>query len=207
MIRGVGLTQGRELIGIGFPVEPTSIHDDSAQRRAMPAKELCGRMEYNVCAMLQGTDHIGRTESIIYDQRYVMPVSHLCYSLYVKYITVRVTKCLCIDSFGVRTYRLLQSLQVVHLDDCILDTLSRERMRNQVIRPAVQIICCHDMVSCLNYVLNGVGGSCSSTCYSKSCYPTLKCSYPIFENALSRVRQPPVDVPRISQSESVCRML
>ena len=135
---------------------------------------------------------------------FVCYCSHL---LEVCHIAVRVAECLGKDSLCVRLYGSLQSIEVVDADDSVADTLVSQCVCNKVIAAAIQIVCCYDVVTCLQDVLQSISDSCCSRCYSKSCYTTLKGCHTILKDALSRVCQTSVDVACVSQAKTVCCML
>ena len=56
VIRGVGLGQCGEFLGIGLPVELAAVDDYAAQTAAMTAQELGGRVHYDVGSVLKRPD-------------------------------------------------------------------------------------------------------------------------------------------------------
>ena len=47
----------------------------------MAADKLRGRVNYNVCTMLNGANQVGSTEGVVHDKRNVMAVGHFGYCL------------------------------------------------------------------------------------------------------------------------------
>ena len=119
----------------------------------MSAYELGGTVNHDVGTMLQGTKQVGSGECVVDNQRDAMTMSHCCHALDVQHVTVRITEGLCIDGLGVGKNGSLQCLQVVHLDDCICDSLVSQRVSYKVERPSVQVVGCHKMVACREDVL------------------------------------------------------
>ena len=65
----------------------------------------------------------------------------------------------------------------------------------------------YDMLSGFCQCLEGVGQSCCTGSYTKSCNTALQRSNSLFENVYCRVGQSAVNITGISQSETVCCVL
>ena len=68
MIAGVRLCDGSVLTAL-LPVELAGVNDDAAQRGAVAADKLGGRMDNDVGTMLDRADQVGRAEGVIDDKR------------------------------------------------------------------------------------------------------------------------------------------
>ena len=77
MIRWVWLGEGRELVGIGLPVELTAIYDDATERRTMTADELSGRVNHDVSSVFDRADEIWSAEGVVDNQWDVVAMSNL----------------------------------------------------------------------------------------------------------------------------------
>ena len=71
----------------------------------------------------------------------------------------------------------------------------------------VDVLCRYDMVTVLCQVLNGVGDSCCTGSYCKSCYTAFQCCDSLFKYIFCRVGQTSVNVTCICQSETCCCMI
>ena len=59
VVAGVGRAEGREPAR-GRPIEPAALHNDAAQRRAVPADKFCCRMHHHIRAVFNGAQQVGR---------------------------------------------------------------------------------------------------------------------------------------------------
>lgn len=80
VVAGIRLGELREFARC-LPVERTPVDDDTAQRSAVSADELGGRVYHDVGPVLDRTDEAGRTERIINHQRNAVPVGNGGYFL------------------------------------------------------------------------------------------------------------------------------
>jgi hypothetical protein len=80
-------------------------------------------------------------------------------------------------------------------------------MGYQIKRAAVEIVGCHDVVTVLYNVLEGVGDSSCTAADCQSGYTAFKRSYTVFKYALCGIGQTTVDVTSVTQSETVGGML
>ena len=86
-----------------------------------------------------------------------MLVGNGSYALQVKHIAVGIAEGLGIHYLCVRLDGSLQSFQVVHVDDGVLDALCGQSMSNQIVGTAIEIVGSYDMVASLYDVLQSVG--------------------------------------------------
>ena len=103
----------------------------------MTTDKLGSRMNNNVCSVLNRTYNIRCTEGIVHDKRYVMAMCHLCHSLKIVDVRVRIAKCFCIHYLGIGLDGSLKSLKVVYVDNGIGYILSGEGMCNEVERTSI----------------------------------------------------------------------
>lgn len=73
MIARVGIGQQRELAR-STPVELAALDDHAAERGTVTAKELGGRVHDDICAVLDGTNQIGRAEGVVDHERNAVAV-------------------------------------------------------------------------------------------------------------------------------------
>ena len=91
MVAGVGVSKGGKLAA-GLPVELAGIDDDTAQRGAVAADELGGRVDNDVRAVLDRTDQVRSAEGVVDDQRDVVLVGNLGDGVDVGNVRVGVTQ-------------------------------------------------------------------------------------------------------------------
>lgn len=153
VVAWLGLGQGGELVGVGFPVETASIYDDPTQRGAMSADELGGRVYHDVCPMLQWTEEVGGSKRVVYNHRDTMAVGYLRYTFKIQYVGIRIAEGLHEHHFRMGTDGCFQCNGVVHPDDGVGDALCGKGMGDEVVRTAIQIVGCYHMVARLKDVL------------------------------------------------------
>ena len=76
-------------------------------------------------------------------------------------------------------------------------------MGDEVVRTAIEVVCCYDMVAILYDVLQGIGNGSSTRGYGKTCNTTFEGCDTILKHTLGGVRQTTVDITGITQSETV----
>ena len=172
----------------------------------MPTDELGGRVNHHVGTMLNGAENDG-CKGIVNDDHDVVFVCNLCNRIQVGHIAVRITECLYIHSLCVRTNGSLKRLKVIHVHNRVADALCGERVCDEVVGTAIEVVGCHDMVAILGNVLQCISDGCCTRCYSKACHTTFEGSHAVFKHALGGVGQTTIDVTRITKSETVGCML
>ncbi len=128
---------------------------------------------------------------------------HSCHTLEVEHIRVRIAEGLGIYYLCVGLDGCLEGFEVIHIDNRIADALCGQRVGDEVVRTAVEVVGCDDMVAILHDVLQGVGNGCSTRGDGKTCHTTFERCDAIFKHTLCRVRQTTVDITGITQSETV----
>ena len=101
MIRGIGLGKGGKLVGVGLPVEFSTVHDDTSEARSVASEELRGRVDHDVGAVLQGPDQIRCAEGVVHYQGDAVPVGHFCHALNVEHVAVGIAEGLGYDGLCV----------------------------------------------------------------------------------------------------------
>ena len=191
----------------GLPVEVAAVHDDAAQRGAVAADELGGRVHHDVCAVLDGTDEVRGAEGIVNDQRQAVLVGDGGNGVDIRDITVGVAQRLQIHSLGVGLDSGLHLCKVVGIHEGGVDTELGQGVCQQVIAAAVDGLLCHDVVASLCQCLNGVGDSGCTGSGSQCCHAALQRCNALFEHILRGVGQTAVDIACIGQTEAVCGVL
>ena len=125
MITWVRFAQGRELIGICFPIEIATVHNHSSQARSMSADKFGGGMNNNIGPVLDRTDQVRCTERIIHYQRNIMTMGHLRHSIDIGNIRIGITERFDIHRFRILPNSRLQRLQVIDIYNRVGNALSR----------------------------------------------------------------------------------
>src|SRR3712207_7713840 len=92
----LGLAQGGEFVGVGFPIELARVDDDATQGRPVAADELGGAVYHDVGTMLNGANKIRSAEGIVDDERQLMAVGNVRPFVNVGHVGVRIA-----EGFGV----------------------------------------------------------------------------------------------------------
>ena len=124
VVRGVGLRQRRETVGIGFPVKRTAIDDDTAQRGAMTTQKFGGGVNHDVCAVLQRANQERSAEGVVDDEGNTVLVSHGGHSFQIEDIGVRIAEGLSINHFRIRPDSSFEGVEIIHIDNRVGDALS-----------------------------------------------------------------------------------
>ena len=206
MIRGIRLRECGELVVL-FPVELTTIYNHTTEAGAVAAQELGCRMYNDVCTMLQRTDEIRRTKGIIDNKWNAVLVGYCCHTFQVEHVAVGVAEGLGIYYFCVGFDSCFQGVEVVHINNRVGDALSSQRMRNQVVGTAIEVISSNDMITGLHNVLQGVGDGSSTRGHSQTSHTALEGSHTVFEHTLGRVGQAAIDITCIAQTKTVGSVL
>ena len=131
VVTGVRLREGGEFAA-GLPVELAGVNDDAAQRGAVAADELGGRMDNDVGTMLDRADQVGRAEGVVDDQRDAVLVGDSGNGVNVGDVGVGVAKRFNIDSAGVVLNGSLDLGQIMGVDKGRLHTERGQRVGQQV---------------------------------------------------------------------------
>ena len=119
MIGGLGLGQGRKTVALR-PVEAAGLDDDAAQRMAMAAQELRGRMADNVGAPGEGFAEIGGGQGVVDDQRNTRLMGDRRHPLEIDDDAAGIGEVLDKDRLRARGERLAEILRVSRVDKMAL---------------------------------------------------------------------------------------
>ena len=168
----------------------------------MSAEKLCCRMDNNICTMLNRTDEIWCTESIINHKRNTMLMCKLAKRIDIGNITVGIAKCFDIDGSCIILNSRFDFFKVVDVYKTCCNTKVRKRMRQQIITATIDRFLYNKVTAVLTECLKSVGDSRCTGGKSQSCNATLKCCHTLFENILCRVSKSAVYVTCISKTEA-----
>ena len=183
MIAGVGSCDVGILAAF-LPVKLTGFHYDTAKSGSMAADELGRGMYHDICAMLDGSEQIRSSESIIYYQGKPVLMSYLCDSVYIGDITVGISKSLQIDRSGVFLYSALNLCQVVCIHESSVDAVLGKGVSQQVVAAAVDGLLCYDVAAVCCKRLNGICDRCRSGSKRQCCAAAFKCSQSLLKYIL-----------------------
>ena len=203
VVGGVGLGYGGELVGPGLPVELAAVDNDAAEARTVAANELGGGVDYDVGAVLYGTDEVGGAEGVVDNEGHAVAVGYLGYGLEVGDVGVGVAEGLCIDGLGVGTEGCFERVEVVHLHYGVRDALRREGVGDEVERTTVEVVGGYHVVARREDVLQGIGRRRCAARHGQSGHAALEGCHTGFKNALRGIGKTAVDVACIAQAETV----
>jgi hypothetical protein len=95
------------------PIEGAGIDDDAAERIAVAAEEFGQGVHDDIGAMVDGTDQIGRRQRVVDDQRHARLVGDRGHRLDVGDAATGICDRFDEDGLGARTYRALETFDVV----------------------------------------------------------------------------------------------
>ena len=122
-------------------------------------------------------------------------------------IVLRIADRLDIEGLRLRPDRLLERSEIVRRHEVHLDAEPRERVLEQVVRAAVEVIGRHDLVAGLGDVEQRDRDRRLATRGRERTDTTVELREPLFEHIRRRVHQPRVDVPELLEREQVRRVL
>ena len=201
MITCIRLGQLREFTGSN-PVKFTGIDNNSSQRTAVSANEFCGRMYHNVCPVLNGTDKVRRTESIIHDQRNPIFMGNGSYGIHIDNIGIGVSQSFNEYRLCIFTNRPFEIKKIGRIYKSGRYSISRQGMRQQVVCAPINGLGSHNMITGTGDILDSIGHSSSSGSHGKTTYSPFKCCDAFLQYSLSGIGQSSINIPRVLQSKS-----
>ena len=184
------------------PVKTSALDDDTAECRAVAAQKFGGRVHYNICAVLDGPDQIGRAKGIVHHQRDAVAMGSRSRRLDVGYIAVWIAQGLDEDRPGIVADRVRKGLgQRVH--EGRGDALPGQRMRQQVVCAAIDRALGHDVAAALHKVLQGIGDRGRARGERQGGSAALQRRSPRLECGHRGVGQPGVNIAGVAQGKPV----
>ena len=195
------------VLAAGLPVKFAAVHDDAAQRGAVAADELGGRVDDDVRAVLDGTDEVRGAKGVINDQRQAVLVGDGRDGVDVGDVAVGVAQSLEVDSLGVGLDRVLDLFQVMCIHEGGGDAELGQGVLQQVVAAAVDGLLGHDVVAGLRQRLDGVGDGRRAGSGGQSSNAALERRDALLEHVLRGVGQTAIDVSGVGQTEAVSGVL
>lgn len=118
-----------------LPVELAGINNDAAEGRAVAADELGSRVNNDISAVLNRTDEVRGTESVVDYERQTVLVRNLCDSLDIRNIGIRVAESLDVNRLSIVLDSVFQFFQIVCINEGGLNAELRQSMCQQVVAP------------------------------------------------------------------------
>jgi hypothetical protein len=107
-----------------LPVELAGVNNDTAEGRAVAADELGSRVNNDISAVLNRTDEVRGTESVVDYERQTVLVRNLCDSLDIRNIGIRVAESLDVNRLSIvldsafQFFQMCASTKVVSTPNC-----------------------------------------------------------------------------------------
>ena len=184
------------------PVEPAAVHNHAADRGAMAADELRRGMDDDVRAVLDRPQQVWCGKGRIDDERDAVPVRGGCGGFNVDQRRVRIADRLDKDSARPVVDGVFKGVFRGRIDKGGGDAVLRERVREQVVRAAVDGFGGDDVVARLREVEEGVGDRRRTGGYAERCGAAFERRDAFFKNLDRRVRQAAVDVAGVGKAEA-----
>ena len=201
VVAGVGLAQLGEFAR-GGPVEAARVDDDAAQRGAVAADELGGRVYHDVGSVFDGADEVGGAEGVVDDERDAVAVGYLGHGIDVDDARVGVAQRLDEDGLGVGLYGPLEVREVGRVDEGGGHAVGGQCVVEQVVGASVDGVGGDNVVAGDGQILDGVGDGGSSRGDGQCGDTPLECGDAPLEYILGRIAQTAVDVARLLQVEA-----
>ena len=192
----------------GFlPVKLAGVNNYTAKSRSVAANKFCSRMNNNVCSVFNRTDKEWSSKSVVYNNRKTMLVCKSCNGINVRNVGIGIAKCFKINSLCVGLDCSLYFRKIVGIYKSGLHTVKRQSVSKKIVASAVNCLLCNNVLSLLSKSLNRIGNCRRTACNRKSRNAALKSRNALFKNILCGICKTAVNVTRISQTKTVCRML
>ncbi len=207
VVAHVRLAQAREARLVRGPREPPGIDDRPAEAVAMPAQVLGQRMHHDVGAEVEGPQQVRRRHGVVNDQRHAVSMGDLGHRGDVGDVAQRIADGFDEHRLGARVDQAGERVRLAVVGKARVDAELRQRVREQVVGPAVQGAGRDDVVAGLGDGLDGVGDRRLSRRQCQRADAALQRRHALLEHVRGRIHDPRVDVARHLQVEQVGAML
>ena len=207
MIAWVRLRNPREFAGC-FPVKVTAVYDYAADCSSMAADKFGGRMNDDICTILNRANQVRSCKCRINYKRNVMFVRNFCNFFNINQVGVRVSKGFNKDCFCVFLNCRFEGAFYIRVYKCCGDTAGlRKSMCQKVVCSAVDGLGSYNVLTCFCKCLECIIDSCCTGSNCKRCNSAFKSSNSLLENILCRVGKSSINISGIAKSETVSCML
>lgn len=159
-------------------------------------------MHDDVGAVLDGTNQIGSAESVVYDQRQSVAVSHIGHGAYVDQVAVGITESLDKQGLCRRAYRLLEIGRIRRVDKCGGHAVDRQSIVEQIVSPAIDSVGGHDMIALRHQPEYGIGHGSGAGRQRQNGHAAFESGHALLEHILGGIGEPAVDVALLLEIET-----
>ncbi|KUG15369.1 hypothetical protein ASZ90_014946 [hydrocarbon metagenome] len=188
-----------------IPRKLSGVHDHSPDGIPMAADVLGRREHRDICAMPDWPDK-PHPSGVVDHEGDTCLVSRPCNCLEVRDIQLRVPNGLRVDCPCFVVYCLSECIRVCGIDKDDTPAKLGERVVEELVRAAVQVVCRDDLIAGTGYVQEGVGDGSLPGSGRDGTGPSLDCRHALLEDIRRRVHEPGVDIAELAKAEQVCGM-
>src|SRR5215212_3392985 len=205
VVGGVWFGEPRELAVV--PGEGAAIHYDTADRRAVPADELGGRVDDDVGAVLQGVDQVGRWQGVVDNEWDASVVGHRRGPLDIQRVERRVAYGLGIDGLRLIRDRRAYSVEIRRVGELHVYTDLGQRVVELVVGTAVELRRGDDLIAGSHDVQDRQPLGSLSRCRRQRANSLLQRGQPLLEDVGRGVHDPGVYIALFGEGEQVSRVV
>ena len=201
MIGGVRCGKTGELVVLR-PVKVTGVHDYAAHDRPVAADELCGGVDDDVRAVLNGSQQVGRGEGAVDDQRNTVAVRNFRDGFQIDDVGIRIAERFGIEQLCVRLDGGFKIRGVGGIDEADGQPLLVQGVGEEVVRAAVEVGRGDNVVARDGDVLNGVGDGRRAGGGGQRACAALQRGNAALEDIGGGVHQAGIDIARLGQAKA-----
>ncbi len=157
----------------------------------------------DICTVLNRTDQIRRTKSIVYDQRQAMLI---CKRVNIRNITVRIAKRLYVNRSCVILNGCFHLIKIMNVNEAGCNSERRKRVRQQIVAASVYGLLCNKMTAVLPQGFQRICNRRRSGGKSQSRRSAFQSRHTPFQHILRGVCQSSVDIAGIGKAKTGRRM-
>ena len=184
------------------PGELAAVHDDAADRRAVPTQELGGRVDHDVGAVLDGPAQVRRGHGVVDDQRHAGLMRDGRHLFDVEHVHTRVGDGLAVKGAGLGSDGLAEVFRIVRLYELHVDAQAAEADIELRVGAAVQGAGGDDLVARSRQAGDGQELRGLSAGGGQSGNAAFERRHPLFEHVGGGVHDAAVDVAELLQART-----
>ena len=206
MVAGIGLVEQRKPGGVGLPIKGPAVEDDAADRGAVSADVLGGRVDHDRRPMVERPAD-DRRGGVVDDQRNAQVLAQCGHLGDRKDRQFRVGQGFGIEGAGFVIHRPPEIIRIGGVDKADFDALLTQCVGEEIPGAAIEVGRADDVVTGLGDVLNGQGRGGLPGRHRQTGGPAFQGRQALFENIAGRVHDPAVDVAQFLERKKICRLL
>lgn len=207
VVRGVGLGQSGELVGMCVPVEIAAVDDCSAHTHGVSVHILGRGVGHDVGSPFKRTAVDRGSERVVDNQGYPVAVGDACELLDVEHLYARVGDGLAEEGFGVRTEGLADFLFAgISVDEGAVDAHLFESDTEEVERAAIDCRGTDEVVAGFTDVVDGIEVGCLSRGGQHGAHAAFECGNLGCHGVVGRVLQTGIEIAVLFQVEEACHL-